>query len=141
MHLLSSYQSMARGRDAHKWRLGDVIATPTSITAMNHHASTHSRGNSSSSGSGGGGGGGSSGGSSSGSSSSGSSSSSSGNDGGSSPFAPHHHQRGGLRGLAPTLFILAPQDLVVARVRDVNDRIQQALDKADLRLAVDLACR
>ena len=47
--------------------------------------------------------------------------------------------RGGLRGLAPTLFILSPQDFVVARVRDVNDYIKKALDTVDLKRAVELA--
>lgn len=31
-------------------------------------------------------------------------------------------QRGGARGFAPLFFVIAPQDMVVARVRDVNDR-------------------
>ena len=47
--------------------------------------------------------------------------------------------RGGLRGLAPSLFILSPQDFVVARVRDVNDYIKKALDDLDLKGAVELA--
>ena len=47
--------------------------------------------------------------------------------------------RGGLRGLAPSLFILSPQDFVVARVRDVNDYIKKALDDVDLKGAVELA--
>jgi hypothetical protein len=47
--------------------------------------------------------------------------------------------RGGLRGLAPTLFILSPQDFVVARVRDVNDYIKKALETVDLKRAVELA--
>ena len=47
--------------------------------------------------------------------------------------------RGGLRGLAPSLFILSAQDFVVARVRDVNDYIKKALDDLDLKGAVELA--
>ncbi len=48
-------------------------------------------------------------------------------------------QRGGLRGLAPTLYVVSPRDMVIVRVRDVNDRIRVALDHSDLKLAVDIA--
>ena len=34
----------------------------------------------------------------------------------------YQSQRGGARGYAPLFFVAAPQDLIVARVRDVNDR-------------------
>lgn len=34
----------------------------------------------------------------------------------------YQNQRGGARGYAPLFFVAAPQDLIVARVRDVNDR-------------------
>jgi hypothetical protein len=47
--------------------------------------------------------------------------------------------RGGLRGLAPTIFILSPQDLVIGKVRDVNDHITTALKDCNLALAVNLA--
>ena len=47
--------------------------------------------------------------------------------------------RGGLRGLPPIAFILCPQDFVVARVRDVNDRISSSLRERDLKTAVNLA--
>jgi hypothetical protein len=47
--------------------------------------------------------------------------------------------RGGLRGLPPTGFIICPQDFIVARVRDVNDRISSALKERDLKLAANLA--
>lgn len=47
--------------------------------------------------------------------------------------------RGGLRGLAPTIFILSPQDFVIGKVRDVNDHITIALKDCNLALAVNLA--
>lgn len=47
--------------------------------------------------------------------------------------------RGGLRGLPPTTFVIGPQDFVLARVRDVNDRISSALKDHNLKLAVNLA--
>ena len=34
----------------------------------------------------------------------------------------YQSQRGGSRGYAPVFFVASPQDVVVARVRDVNDR-------------------
>ena len=34
----------------------------------------------------------------------------------------YQSQRGGARGHAPVYYIASPQDLVVARVRDVDDR-------------------
>jgi len=48
-------------------------------------------------------------------------------------------KRGGYRGLPPFTYILSTHDAVVARVRDVNDRITAALQQGDLRKAVDLA--
>ena len=47
--------------------------------------------------------------------------------------------RGGDRGNAPLLFIVAPGDLVVGRVRDVNDRVRSALEQKDLKHAVEIA--
>ena len=73
-HLLSSYHCPNAARDAHKWKLSDVLET-----------------------------------------------------------------RGGFRGLSPTNYVVAPQDFVVARVRDINDFISTALSRGDLRAAVDLA--
>ena len=49
--------------------------------------------------------------------------------------------RGGLRGLAPTLFVITPSDFIAVRVRDVNDYIKRALDEGKLREAVDLAAK
>lgn len=49
--------------------------------------------------------------------------------------------RGGSKGHAPSLFIISPQDLVVAKVRDVNDRISMALQQGDVLLAVNLASK
>jgi len=45
-------------------------------------------------------------------------------------------QRGGARGYAPISFVASRQDFVVARVRDVNDRVGSALQRRDLRAAV-----
>jgi WD40 repeat protein len=47
--------------------------------------------------------------------------------------------RGGARGYTPVTFIISPQDIVVARVRDVNDRICIALVNNDLVAAANLA--
>ena len=49
--------------------------------------------------------------------------------------------RGGMRGLAPTLFITSPHEFIAARVRDVNDYIKQALDNTDLKSAVEYAMK
>ena len=49
--------------------------------------------------------------------------------------------RGGMRGLAPTLFIISPSEFIAARVRDVNDYIKQALDNTDLKSAVEYAMK
>ena len=46
-------------------------------------------------------------------------------------------QRGGARGYAPICFVASRHDVVVARVRDVNDRVGRALQQRDLRAAVD----
>lgn len=48
-------------------------------------------------------------------------------------------QRGGARGYAPISFVASRHDVVVARVRDVNDRVGRALQHRDLRAAVDWA--
>jgi hypothetical protein len=46
--------------------------------------------------------------------------------------------RGGDRGNAPLLFVLALEDMIVARIRDVNDRVRSALEQKNLRLAVEI---
>eukprot|EP01032_Pedospumella_encystans_P020293 gene20293-23055_t len=51
----------------------------------------------------------------------------------------YQSQRGGARGYAPVFFVGSPQDFVVARVRDVNDRVGFALSQRDLKRAVDIA--
>lgn len=50
-------------------------------------------------------------------------------------------QRGGDRGLAPLLLVTAPCDLILCRVRDVNDRVRAALEMKDLKLAAETAAR
>ena len=47
--------------------------------------------------------------------------------------------RGGSRSNDPILYILAPEDIVVARPKDVNDRVTTALKNKNLRLAAELA--
>ncbi len=47
--------------------------------------------------------------------------------------------RGGDRGFAPTTFVISTSDFIIARLRDVNDRTAYALQKQDLKLAVELA--
>lgn len=53
----------------------------------------------------------------------------------------HHYNevRGGDQGKAPLLFISSPEDIVIGRVRDVNDRVRAALGHGDLKLAVEVA--
>jgi len=46
---------------------------------------------------------------------------------------------GGDRGKAPLSFVVAPHDLLLARVRDVNDRVSTALQQNDLKAAVEFA--
>ena len=43
------------------------------------------------------------------------------------------------RAAPPTLFVLTPEDLVCADVRDINDKIGRALQDMDMALAVNLA--
>lgn len=50
-------------------------------------------------------------------------------------------QRGGDRGLAPLLLVTAPCDLILCRVRDVNDRVRAALELKDLKVAAETAAR
>lgn len=47
--------------------------------------------------------------------------------------------RGGQRGLSPTCYIYSGQDVVVSKVRDINDRISEALAAKNIKLAVNLA--
>jgi hypothetical protein len=47
--------------------------------------------------------------------------------------------RGGSRGLDPILYIIAPEDVVVARAKAVDDRIKKALANKELRVAAELA--
>jgi hypothetical protein len=47
--------------------------------------------------------------------------------------------RGGYRGFPPITYVVSPHDIVMSRVRDVNDRITSALQIGDLKTAVDLA--
>ena len=47
--------------------------------------------------------------------------------------------RGGSRNNDPILYVLAPEDIVVARPKDVNDRVTTALENKNLRLAAELA--
>ena len=47
--------------------------------------------------------------------------------------------RGGFRGFPPVSYIVSGHDIVVSKVRDVNDRITTALQMGDLKTAVDLA--
>lgn len=49
------------------------------------------------------------------------------------------NSRGGDKGYAPLSFIVSSSDFVVARVRDVNDRVGYALEQCDLRKAAELA--
>jgi hypothetical protein len=53
----------------------------------------------------------------------------------------HHYSenRGGDQGKAPVLFVASPEDIIIGRVRDVNDRVRAALEHGDLKLAVDVA--
>lgn len=48
--------------------------------------------------------------------------------------------RGGARGLAPITFVVSPQDIIVSKVKDVNDHIGEALQNMDMKRAVELAC-
>ncbi|KAJ1418625.1 hypothetical protein B484DRAFT_481595 [Ochromonadaceae sp. CCMP2298] len=48
-------------------------------------------------------------------------------------------RRGGARGFSPVCFVVAPRDLVVVRVRDVNDRVAGALQQRDLQKALEVA--
>lgn len=48
--------------------------------------------------------------------------------------------RGGARGLAPITFVVSPQDIIVSKVKDVNDHIGEALKDMDMKRAVELAC-
>jgi hypothetical protein len=47
--------------------------------------------------------------------------------------------RGGDRGNAPLLFVLSSEDMIVARIRDVNDRVRVALEEKNLKLAIEIA--
>lgn len=47
--------------------------------------------------------------------------------------------RGGSRGLSPTLFVVSGLDIVVGRVRDTVDRIENALAQRDINTAISLA--
>lgn len=47
--------------------------------------------------------------------------------------------RGGYRGFPPITYVVSPHDIVMSRVRDVNDRITSALQAGDLQSAVNLA--
>lgn len=47
--------------------------------------------------------------------------------------------RGGYRGFPPVFYVLSSHDLIMSRVRDVNDRITSALQRGDLLSAVELA--
>lgn len=51
----------------------------------------------------------------------------------------YQQTRGGDRGNAPLLFVVSSEDVIVARVRDVNDRVRVALEQKNLKLAVDIA--
>ena len=51
-------------------------------------------------------------------------------------------RRGGARGKAPLLFIVSGgEDLIIGRVRTVDDRVAVYLGKGDLRQAVEAAGR
>lgn len=47
--------------------------------------------------------------------------------------------RGGSRGLSPTLFVISGLDIVVGRVRDTVDRVENALAQRDIKTAIALA--
>ena len=47
--------------------------------------------------------------------------------------------RGGSRGFEPILYIVAPEDFVVAKVITVDDRVRKALFNKELRLAAEIA--
>eukprot|EP01035_Chromulina_nebulosa_P019588 gene19588-25491_t len=46
---------------------------------------------------------------------------------------------GNIKGFSPVLFLISPEDLVIGKVRDVNDRVGIALQNGDLLLAANLA--
>lgn len=47
--------------------------------------------------------------------------------------------RGGSRGLSPTLFVVSGLDIVVGRVKDTVDRVENALARRDIKTAISLA--
>ena len=49
--------------------------------------------------------------------------------------------RGGTRGLSPRLLVVSVNDVIVAQVRDSDDRIAEALLRGDLRRSVELALK
>jgi hypothetical protein len=51
----------------------------------------------------------------------------------------NYSENRGDQGIAPLLFVASPEDIVIGRVRDVNDRVRAALGQGDLKLAVDVA--
>eukprot|EP01038_Epipyxis_sp_PR26KG_P008152 gene8152-11033_t len=51
----------------------------------------------------------------------------------------YHTMKGGDRGLSPITFIFSSTDLVVSRIRDVNDRIAYAIQNNDLKSAISIA--
>eukprot|EP00752_Nemacystus_decipiens_P006159 g5557.t1 len=54
-------------------------------------------------------------------------------------YAPAVAEATGVRGLPPASFVMAPGDLIVARVRDIDDKVSWALGKGDFSGAVAVA--
>lgn len=54
-------------------------------------------------------------------------------------YATQSSQRGGMRNLSPVYFVITYKDVILVKVRDINDRVRVALEHNDLRLALEIA--
>ncbi|CAN0403439.1 unnamed protein product [Ectocarpus fasciculatus] len=52
---------------------------------------------------------------------------------------PAEAEATGVRGLPPATFVMSPEDLIVARVRDIDDKVSWALGRGDFSGAVAIA--
>eukprot|EP01041_Mallomonas_annulata_P004788 gene4788-9542_t len=51
----------------------------------------------------------------------------------------NHTIRGGLRGLSPLIFVISLEDMIIARIRDTDDRIYSSLNQLNYKNAMEIA--